>query len=186
MKSLFTQRSFWVALFGLIVIVLAAALPGFNVDVEHIAGLAAIVASYIIAFALNPAGDALAGMLTSRKFWAAIFGFVVVILDAFHVFPNPLDVVSLAGLIALIFAYMLALAVDPGKGWRGLLVSRKFWATVVGVVVIFMNAFNLSLPAGLSPEQIVGVVVLVGSYVAGVGLEGPPAPLPEPGIDEME
>jgi len=186
MKSLLSQRSFWAALIGLVVIVVAAFLPGFALDTEHMAGLAVVVVSYIVGYAINPAGESLAGMLTSRKFWAAVFGFVVIVLDALHVFPNPLDVVSLAGLIALICAYMLALSVDPGKGWRGLLVSRKFWAAVVGVAVIFMNAFNISLPAGLTPDQIIGVTLLFSGYIAGIGLEGPPAPLPEPGIDELE
>jgi len=128
MKSLLSQRSFWAALIGLVVIVVAAFLPGFALDTEHMAGLAVVVVSYIVGYAINPAGESLAGMLTSRKFWAA----------------------------------------------------------VVGVAVIFMNAFNISLPAGLTPDQIIGVTLLFSGYIAGIGLEGPPAPLPEPGIDELE
>jgi hypothetical protein len=186
MKSLFSSRGFWVALLTLFVIVVGAFVPNFGgMDVDHTAGLVVIVSTYMIGLAISP-GDQLKPMLMSRKFWAAGFGVTVIFLDAFHVWAITLDIGTLASLVVILAAYVLMLAKDPGMGWRGLLVSRKFWATLVGLAMVFLNAFKIILPAGFSPEQIISIAGLIGGYIASVGLEGPPLPLPDPVIPEED
>lgn len=186
MKNLFVTRNFWIALLTLVVLFVGTTIPDFALDIEHAAGLAVVVGGYMVAYAVNPSGVGLAAILMSRKFWLAALGFVVLVLDAFHIFPNPLDVEALVGFVVLVVAYMIALANDPGNGWRGLLVSRKFWAAVVGIVLTFLQAFSLALPMGLTTDQIVGVVVLFAGVIASAGIEGPPEPMPDPVIPSGE
>ena len=166
MSNIFGSRTFWLSLLTILVIVVGAFMPGFGFDVEHTAGLVVVVAAYLIAFALSPS-DQLKPMLLSRKFWAAGIGVVMIFLDAFHIWSGQMDIGSLASLVVIICAYMLMLVKDPGNGWRGLIVSRKFWATV-------------------APEQIIGLAVLLSGYIASAGLSTPPEPLPEPEIPEEE
>jgi len=66
-------------------------------------------------------------------------------------------------------------AVDPGPGgWRGVVQSRKFWAAAIGLVIMFLDAFEIGLPFGLSPEILISISVTIGAYIAGVAIEGPP------------
>ncbi|NMC84304.1 MAG: hypothetical protein GYA58_03360 [Anaerolineaceae bacterium] len=184
MKSMFQNRIFWVALLTLLVVVTSSFIPGFDLDVEHAAGLSVIAAGYVVAFAINPSGNTLAGMLTSRKFWASALGFVILLLDAFHVLPNPLNVASLSGFVVVIVAYVVALSYDPGNGWRGLLVSRKFYVAVVGVLITILDAFGLSLPDGITSESVISFAVLIGGTIAAIGLDKKPVPLPDPELPE--
>jgi uncharacterized membrane protein len=184
MKVLFESRGFWLALLTIMVMLAGLVIPGYELDVEHGAGLAVIVGGYLVAYAMNPTGDGLFGMLTSRKFWVGIIGFAVLVADSFHVFPAPLDITALIGFVLVITFYMFALAKDPGSGWRGLIISRKFWAAIIGLVLTFMQAFKAELPAGLTAEQMLSMVVLICGYIAGIGVAGPPTELPDPVIPE--
>lgn len=52
-------------------------------------------------------------LLSSRKFWAALVGLVVMILKAWH--PDfPLDPDQLAGIIAILVTYILGTALEDG------------------------------------------------------------------------
>lgn len=120
-------------------------------------------------------------LLQSRKFWAAIIALVVIIISAF--LPSfGLDADQAAGYAIIIVAYIIGVAVDPGPGgWRGVVQSRKFWAAVVGLIVMFLDSFHILLPLGLTPEQLILIAVTVGGYIAGVAVEKPlvTAPLDE-------
>jgi hypothetical protein len=181
--NLLKSRVFWLTFLSLIVILVAAYVPAFNLDIEHTAGLAVIVSVFMVSYALSP-GDQLKPMLLSRKFWASLLGIVYIFLDAFHLLPIQLDVAQLASLIVVLSAYVIMVAVDPGAGWRGLLVSRKFWLALVGIVFIFLDAYHVVLPAGFTADQIVSIAVLIGGVIAAVGLQKPPDPLPDPVIPE--
>lgn len=184
MKNLFKTREFWLALLTIVVLVLGVFFQGFTLDVETAVGMAVIVAGYLISFAINPSGAGLGNMLKSRKFWAAVLGFLILFLDAFHVFPNALDNNAVIGVVVLISAYMVMVAKDPGNGWRGLLVSRKFWAAVIGLVINLLVAFNISLPQGLTADSILGITMVFTGAIASFGLQKPPAELPDPEIIE--
>ena len=78
-----------------------------------------------------------------------------------------------SGFAIVIVSYVIGVAVDPGPGgWRGVLQSRKFWAAVLGFLVVFLNAFHVELPFELTPEQLITFAVTIGSYIAGVAIEG--------------
>lgn len=53
--------------------------------------------------------------------------------------------------------------------WRLLLSSRKFWATVVGLVFLIIKTWAPNFP--LDAEQIAGILALLVSYILGTALE---------------
>lgn len=117
-------------------------------------------------------------LFLSRKFWVALLMIVLVIISAF-VPQFKLDAETAAGFAIVIVAYILGVAVDPGPGgWQGVVQSRKFWAAVVGLVIIFLDGFGLILPMGLTQEQLVLIAVTIGGYISGVALERPKLTLP--------
>lgn len=120
-------------------------------------------------------------LLTSRNFWVAFLTLLAVSIGAFN--PSfQLNVEEAASLAILAVAYLVGIALDPGPGgWRSLLLSRKFWAALIGFVIVWLNAFNIALPFNLTPEQLISIAVVIGGYIAGVAVEGsPPLPTPPP------
>ena len=121
-----------------------------------------------------PTGFSLKDLLTSRKLWAVLMMLAIVIISAFTPSFN-LDGEAAAGFAVIIVAYIVGVAIDPGPNagtWRGVLQSRKFWAAVVGLIVLFLNGFQVARPFGLSPEQLIAFAVVIGTYISGVGIEG--------------
>lgn len=114
-------------------------------------------------------------LLISRKFWAAIIGLIVIVISAF--LPSfGLDADQAAGFAIIIVAYIIGVAVDPGPGgWRGVIQSRKFWAAIIGLVVMVLDSLQILLPLGLTPEQLILIAVTIGGYIAGVAAERPKA-----------
>ena len=53
--------------------------------------------------------------------------------------------------------------------FEGLLKSRKFWASVLGVGLVVLRAFVPDFP--ISDEQISEVVLLLVAFIVGTGLE---------------
>jgi hypothetical protein len=83
--SVFTSRRFWVSVFTLLVMLILPHVPGFHLDVVNSAGFIVIVISYLIGITVDPGPGGWAGVLQSRKFWAAVIGFVFVILNGFGI-----------------------------------------------------------------------------------------------------
>jgi len=110
-------------------------------------------------------------LLTSRKFWALVIGLLVLLVV--QLYPAfQLDQEQTIGLVIVVASYILGVAVDPGPGgWRGVFASRKFWAAMVGLVLIFSNAFGLKFPAEVTPDLMIYVCVTIGTYISGVALE---------------
>ncbi len=177
MKKLFSNVEVWVALITLVVLVLGVFIPGYALDVPHAASLAAVSTAYIISLAIAPA----AFNWGSRKFWLTILTFCFIWLDSFHVFPGQMDVVGLSAGVAAVALYLITLAKDPGRGWAGLLVSRKFLAFVVSIVAIVLQAYNLVFPAAITPEQLVTILTLMFGVIlkAAFGKEIEPVEDPE-------
>lgn len=155
MKKLFTGFDFWFALITLFVLIMGVFNPGYGMDVPHAAAFAAASAAYLVSLAIAPA----AFSWGSRKFWFTVISLIYIFLDSFKVFPGQLDVVGLAGGVAAVALYVIGLAKDPGRGWAGLLVSRKFLALVVSILTIILRAYNLVFPAGITAEQLVSVLL---------------------------
>lgn len=110
-------------------------------------------------------------LLTSRSFWVAMLMLVVVMISAF-VPSFDLDTETAAGLGVIVMAYILGITVDPGPGgWRGVLLSRKFWAAAVGLTVMILNGFGIGLPFGLSQDQIILFILTITGLIAGPAVE---------------
>jgi len=122
----------------------------------------------------NPTNYGLKDVLNSRKVWAAVLLVLVSVIGS-QVPGFQLNVDQAAALTVIIASYIVGVAIDPGANagnWRGMIKSRKFWAAVVGLVVIFLDAFHVALPMGLSKDQLIMLAAGLGSYIAGVGVEG--------------
>lgn len=112
-------------------------------------------------------------LLLSRKFWVSFLMLLLVIISAF-VPTFEMDTDQAAGFALIIVPYVIGVAVDPGPGgWKGVIQSRKFWAAVVGLTVLFLNGFGLILPMGFTPDQLILIAATFGTYIAGVALEKP-------------
>lgn len=112
-------------------------------------------------------------LLTSRRFWTLALALLALAAQALH--PSfQMDVEQAAALVIVVVSYMLGVAVDPGEGgWRGVLRSRKFWAALVGFVVIVLDGFGIALPFNLTSEQLMMAAAALGGYIAAVALEKP-------------
>jgi hypothetical protein len=112
-------------------------------------------------------------LVTSRKFWAAAIALVVIIVASF-VPDFAIDQERAVSMAVIMVTYLVGTAIDPGPGnWKGVILSRKFWAAVIGLIVIFLDAFHIVLPVELTTEQLVSVVVIISGYIAGVAIEQP-------------
>ena len=53
--------------------------------------------------------------------------------------------------------------------FKQLLASRKFWASVVGLIMVLVGYFVPDFP--ISEDQILNIVLLLVSYIIGTALE---------------
>ena len=53
--------------------------------------------------------------------------------------------------------------------WKTLLSSRKFWATLVGLVFMVLRVAKPDVP--LDGDQLAGILALLVSYILGTALE---------------
>jgi type III secretory pathway component EscV len=117
MKDLLVSRKFWAAVIGLVLIVITAWLPGFPAVENLLTDAAILVAAYILGTAAEggraSAGSVIAGLLRSRKFWAALAGVVTLVLRT--VVPGfPLDDGQLTAVILTIAAYIFGTGTQDG------------------------------------------------------------------------
>lgn len=115
----------------------------------------------------------MSGLFSSRKFWVTFFALVIIVIASF-VPGFDFDVETAAGFTLVIVSFVIGLAVDPGspiQKWKHLFETRKFWAAVVGIFVVFLNAFELVLPFELTVEQFITVCLTVSTYIFGVAFE---------------
>jgi len=111
------------------------------------------------------------GLLTSRAFWAALIGLVLVCVTAF-VPSFDLDTETAVGFGVIIASYILGVTIDPGPGgWRGVLLSRKFWSAFVGMVFLVLDGFGILFPFEMSADQVVLVILSVTALIAGPAVE---------------
>lgn len=120
LETLLRSRKLWAAVSGLVLVVVAGLDPEFPLQGEETAALAALLAAYIVGTAIdvhrNPPDGAvvknrLAGLLRSRKFWAAAVGVVFTVVQA--VWPDfPLQLEQVTEVVTLLSAYILGTAVE--------------------------------------------------------------------------
>ena len=113
MKSVFASRKFWFTLLTLLVIIISAFVPDFQLDVEHVASLVVIVVSYLLGVAADPGPGGWKGVINSRKFWGAAVGVLVTFLDAFHlVLPYGLSPELLISFAVTVGAFIGGVAIE--------------------------------------------------------------------------
>ena len=116
--DLLKSRKFWATMISLLFVVLLAIDPNFPLDEEQVVGIVAVAASYVIGVAIEGGwkdfGDVsskLTGLLKSRKFWAAIVGFAVTMVQSFYPdFPLSSDQVLLV--VIPIVSFILGTAIE--------------------------------------------------------------------------
>jgi hypothetical protein len=112
-------------------------------------------------------------LFVSRKFWAALIGLMLIGITAF--LPTLPDVnAPLVELASLVSAYILGTAFEAnprpvGEILTGLVKSRKFWATLAGLLVVLVRCFRPDFPLG--DDQIVAIVLTLSAYTFGTGLQ---------------
>lgn len=116
-------------------------------------------------------------LFTSRKFWTLVLALIVMIIAQF-VPSFSLDEEAGVGMLIILGTYIVDVAIDPGNGWRTMLRSRKFWAALIGFVVMVLGGFGIGLPFGLTPEILVEIAVMFSLYITGVAIEGVTQPKP--------
>ena len=50
-----------------------------------------------------------------------------------------------------------------------LITSRKFWAALVGLILVIIKAFEPDFP--LEGDQLTGVITVIVAYILGTGIE---------------
>lgn len=114
--SVFTSRRFWMSLFTLLFILILPYVPGFHLDIAGAAGFVVIVIAYLVGITKDPGPGGWAGVLQSRKFWAAFIGFVFLILNGFGVLlPSGLGQDQILVIVVTLAGYISAVAfkTDP-------------------------------------------------------------------------
>lgn len=113
MKALFTSRQFWFALLMFLAVIVASFIPGFEINTEEAAAYCVVVASYILGVSIDPGPGGWRGWMQSRKFWAAVIGFLVTTLSAFNVqLPFGITADQLVALAVTIGAYIAGTAIQ--------------------------------------------------------------------------
>jgi hypothetical protein len=113
-------------------------------------------------------------VITAREFWAALLAIFMLIFSA--IFPNfPIDGEQLTAAIVLIIGYIVGTSIEGfpnGKvivtSLASLIRSRKFWSAIVGFGFVLLKAYKPDFP--LTEDQILEVVLVLASYMVGVGL----------------
>jgi len=108
-------------------------------------------------------------LLQSRKFWAAVIGLILLGVQQYGHEFDPEQVIAL---VMVIVSYIVGTAIDPGAEGEKLIVllkSRKFWAAVIGLVIVASQTFGWQLP--ITETSMLEIVVLLSSYIVGVAIE---------------
>lgn len=110
---------------------------------------------------------------SSRKFWAACAGLVLVVMTAF--LPDfPQVDQQIADLGYLVSAYILGTGLEggltePGQKFRELLHSRKLWAALAGLLTLLLRTLVPDFP--LADEQLNAIILTLSAYILGTGAQ---------------
>ncbi|MGA9397060.1 MAG: hypothetical protein WBV22_02265 [Anaerolineaceae bacterium] len=130
-------------------------------------------------------------LLTTRAFWAALVGLVLICLAG--TLPGmPESSTEITQAVIVLAAYITGTAIEgsgvnrlpknggtpPKNGGtppeplserlKRLLGSRKLWAAFVGLLFVCLKQFRPDFP--LSEEQLYQAIVLLATYILGVGI----------------
>jgi len=116
-------------------------------------------------------------LLTARAFWAALVGLVLICLAG--MLPGmPEGSTEITQAVIVLAAYITGTVIEgsganlppepPAENLKRLLGSRKLWAALVGLLFVCLKQFRPDFP--LSEEQLYQVIVLLATYILGVGI----------------
>jgi len=116
--SLLKSRKFWAVIVALFFVVMLAIDPAFPLEEEQVVSIVALASAYVIGVAVEGGwkefGDVrskLAGLLQSRKFWAACVGLFITMVTAFKPdFPITSD--QLLAVVIPLVSYILGTAIE--------------------------------------------------------------------------
>lgn len=116
MNTLLTSRKFWIAALALLLVVMQAFFPAFEMDAENATAMLVVIVAYLVGVSVDPGPGGWRGVLRSRKFWSAVIGLVVIFLDGFGVvLPFELSTEQLIALAVTLGGYITAVALEKPK-----------------------------------------------------------------------
>lgn len=116
--QLLKSRKFWATVIALAFVIILAIDPNFPLEEEQVVSVVALLASYVIGVGIEGGwqdfGDVpgkLVGLLSSRKFWAALVGFVVTVSSS--IFPDfPVTADELLPIVLSLVAFITGTAIE--------------------------------------------------------------------------
>ncbi len=114
----------------------------------------------------------MADLFGSRKFWVALVGLLVIVINQFH--PFVVDQEALVGFIVIVSGYIIGLALDPGDGttvsqrFTSMLSSTKFWTALIGSIYMVAEAAGAKLL--FDQSTLIYVAVTLSSWIVGKGV----------------
>lgn len=116
--ALLKSRKFWATLIALGFVLGLAIDPSFPLEEGQVVSMVSIAAAYVVSTGIEGGwkefGDVkskFAGLLRSRKFWAALVGFAITLVQSFY--PDfPLTSDQLLGVIVPIVSFILGTAIE--------------------------------------------------------------------------
>ena len=129
--TLLKSRKFWATIIALVFVVALAIDPAFPLDEEQVVSMVSLAAAYVIGVAIEGGwhdfGDVkskLLGLLKSRKFWAAIVGFAVTLIQSF-VPDFPLTSEQILLVVVPLVSYILGTAIEDKTLHSSFLLSTE-------------------------------------------------------------
>lgn len=115
-KELVQSRKFWGLIVGLVVVIVQVFAPAFDFDQEAFIGLVIILVGFILGAGLEPYPPEVnkwAAMLQSRKFWGAVIGMLVMIVQGLgHQLPFDLTPDQLIAIAVTLSAYIIGVGIE--------------------------------------------------------------------------
>lgn len=113
MKGILASRKFWALVIGSIVLFSGLLLPNFHLNEEAAVGLIVVIAAYILGVGVDPGPGGWKGVIASRKFWGAVIGLLVVVMDGFGLkFPAEFPPETVVFICVTIGAYIGGVAIE--------------------------------------------------------------------------
>lgn len=113
--SMLSSRRFWLAMISIIVLGVQVVNPAFQIDQEQLTAYLLIIVPAIVGLAIDPGNPVSKwkSLLSSRKFYTALVGLLLVVLNALHLtLPFDLTPDQLIAICMAFGGYIVAVALE--------------------------------------------------------------------------